>query len=87
MRRCPHDRIQYCPLYVAAHVVGLPTCIGRNLDEGCDISQRKLDYGTIVAKLIKTAVGAEIVEQCADGEWTAERQAQRARNMRAAGLH
>jgi len=85
MRKCPHERIQYCPLYVAAHCAGLPTCIGRDLEDGCDVQQGKRDYGALVAKLSK--VNSGIIEECADGEWRANRDAQRARNMRAAGLH
>lgn len=83
--KCPHERIQYCPLYVAAHCAGLPTCIGDNLYDGCDVTQGKRDYGGILSKLVKANPG--IVEECAEAEWLANRAEQRARNMRRAGLH
>lgn len=82
---CPHRDIAHCPLYHAAH-----TGDGGGCDDGqlhtdqCAIA-RGLDYAQAVANLRITHPG--LVERL---EWNVEnaaRKQQRARNLRAAGLH
>lgn len=49
MSRCPHARIQDCPLYVAAHYTTGHGCVG-DLHEPCLVAQGKLPYQTQAAK-------------------------------------
>lgn len=85
MKRCPHERIQYCPLYVAGHVVGLPTCMDQWDFDGCDVKHGRRDYESLVAELFRA--DPAMVARCAEEEEQYERAEQRERNRRAAGLH
>jgi hypothetical protein len=84
-KKCPHERVQYCPLYVAGHVVGLSTCMVKWDFDGCDVDHGRADYGQLVAKLFRQ--DANMVAECALGEERAMAAEQRKRNMRAAGVH
>ena len=49
-RKCPHDRIQDCPLYACAHFAtpGLPSCLTRDISDGrCDVDAGS-DYSLLV---------------------------------------
>src|SRR5947199_10391366 len=81
-RRCPHERIEFCPLYVAAHdgsLCGLG-CDDGKLEMGECRIDRGADYGAAIAQLSKRA--PEMVADCALREHRAQSQAQRERNMR-----
>lgn len=84
-RKCPHDRIQYCPLYLAGHECGLATCMDKWDYDGCDVDHGRKDYGQLVAELYRQK--PEIIKERADAESRAQAIAQRERNMRAAGVH
>ena len=82
---CPHANIVHCPLYIAMHVANAPSCITRDLENGCAVEQGKRKYASIVAVLSRFWPG--IIDRCADEESAALKRDQMARNMRAAGLH
>jgi hypothetical protein len=84
-RKCPHERVQYCPLYVAGHAAGLPTCMGQWDYDGCDVDHGREDYGQLVAQLHRVA--PDIIKERAEEEYRAASAEQRKRNMRAAGIH
>ena len=84
-QRCPHEHVQFCPLYVAGHVVGLPTCMGQWDFDGCDVHHGRADYCQLVGELFRA--DPKLVAECAMGEERFEVGEQRARNMRSAGLH
>lgn len=92
---CPHDNVVDCPLYLAAHGVGVPvpqamrpiSCDDGRLFEdpaSCAMA-RGLDYAAALARL--RVVAPRLVAQC---EWDASvrsRSGQRLRNMVAAAVH
>lgn len=83
---CPHKRIEFCPLYVAAHQAGGFGCI-RNGDAGftCAVKSGDFDYALGVGRL--RAVDGRMVAQL---EWKEQIEAhgeQRRRNMKTAGVH
>lgn len=82
MKRCPHEQVQFCPLYVAGHVVGLPTCMGQWDFEGCDVDHGREEYEELVAQLFRH--DPAMVADRALAEERFERAEQRKRNMRAA---
>ena len=84
-RKCPHDRIEFCPLYVAAHEAGGLGCDdGRLAEGGCAVS-RLMDYGRALARLSNE--NRELVLECAERESERMRTEQRRRNMKNLGLH
>lgn len=87
MAGCPHKNIVHCPLYLASHD-GDPRmsgCDDGRLDEGGCAVDRGMDYAAAVGRL--SAFDPRLVAQLRWNEEAAEIKAQRARNMRAAGLH
>lgn len=85
MRNCPHEDIQFCPLYVAAHETAGLGCAKGLTEEGCGVANGVLDYGRQLARLV--AADPEMVTERAMAEFEAERKAQRARNLRVNGIH
>lgn len=83
---CPHKEIRFCPLYVAAHgKTSRLGCIDGHIEGGTCAAARGLNYAMAVAKLEAHHPG--LVAECRFQEEAEESKAQRARNMRAAGLH
>ena len=82
--KCPHENIVDCPLYHAMHVAGAISCLSADLQDGCRVDQGE-DYEGIVAAL--RIQNPDLVAQCEWNSMLRERKEQRARNMRAAGLH
>ena len=85
MKKCPHEHVQYCPLYAAGHVAGLPTCMGQWDWDGCDVDHGRVDYGQKVAELFRH--NPQLVAERAAAEECHEAKYQQQRNRRAAGLH
>jgi hypothetical protein len=88
VKRCPHDDIRFCPLYVAAHddaSAGYSCDDGElgPLPTGCAVS-RGYRYADALAGLMRVA--PELVRECRAAETAAASQAQRARNMRVAAI-
>jgi len=82
---CPHSRIEFCPLYVAAHEAHGGSCDdGRLAEGGCAVS-RGLDYGRSLEKLSLT--NRELVLECAERENHVMKVEQRRRNMKNLRLH
>lgn len=83
---CPHEMIQFCPLYVAAHEAGGLGCDDGRLGEhdGCAVT-RKLNYGAALKRLVE--VKPELVEECALAEYAEQARRQRERNTRLNGIH
>lgn len=83
--RCPHDRVQDCPLYVAGHVPGLPTCMTGDWAYGCSVERGEAAYARLIQACRVAA--PRLVAEC---EWSADlhqRSEQRRRNLRAARIH
>lgn len=83
--KCPHEHIQFCPLYVAAHVAGAGGCDDGELGQGGCAVDRGMDYFKEVRRL--EVEQFELVAQCEYDQRWHERNEQRKRNMRAAGVH
>lgn len=83
---CPHRDIRFCPLYVAAHDGELSQlgCIAGEWAEGCRVDQGA-DYTHAVAVLDGKA--PRFTAELRWRQMVVDRQEQRARNMRAAGVH
>lgn len=84
--KCPHARIQYCPLYIGMHIVGGPSCWPANndLDMGCAVDQGA-SYEALVTAFFR-AYPADFAEVTL-AERRSETVGQRSRNMRLLGLH
>lgn len=82
---CPHDKAQDCPLYWAMHGAGGLGCDDGELWQGSCAASRGLDYTAALALL--QARDPRLVAECAFRREQRAARAQRARNMRAAGLH
>lgn len=85
MKGCPHEHVQYCPLYVAGHVAGLPTCMGQWDFDGCDVYHGRADYSDLVAALFRA--DPNMVAECGEREERRYAADQRQRNRRHAGVH
>lgn len=84
-RKCQHERIEFCPLYIAAHEGGGFGCDdGRLAEGGCAVS-RGMDYGKALARL--SHANRELVLECAERESHHMKIEQRRRNMKNLGLH
>jgi hypothetical protein len=84
-RKCPHARIEFCPLYVAAHEGGGFGCDDGRLSEGGCAASRGMDYGRALAKL--SLANRALVLECAERENQTMKIEQRRRNMKNLGLH
>jgi len=84
---CPHEKIQHCPLYVAAHDphYGISCEDGLAYEGGCAVS-RGLNYPEAVGRLSASG-GNQLIAILKFNEANELRKAQVARNMRAAGFH
>lgn len=84
--KCPHERIEHCPLYVAAHEAGGYGCDDGKLGdhEGCAVD-RGVDYGRAVARLCDA--NRELVQECAEREGFYLKMEQRRRNRLLNGIH
>jgi hypothetical protein len=87
VKRCPHDDIRHCPLYVAAHGDGyVYSCDDGELGPmptGCAVS-RGYSYTDGIEGLMRVA--PDLVRECRAAEAAAASQAQRERNMRIAAV-
>lgn len=84
---CPHARVEHCPLYVAGHVPNLPTCLTGAIEEGCSVQRGEAVYDWLLGALEADTEGRRLVAERKWQEATIERQEQRLRNFRAAGIH
>lgn len=87
---CPHaEAIQFCPLYVAAHVAGLLTCCDGDLESDygnhCAVERGQMDFHHAVETL--RASNPMLVAQCEFGKMKHDALVQVKRNMRANGIH
>ncbi len=82
---CPHSNIADCPLYHGMHVPGGPSCHSDKLDEGLCAVALGADYDALVAAL--RARHPKVVAECEFGADVRASKEQRARNMRASGVH
>lgn len=84
--KCPHDNIVHCPLYTGAHVAYGPSCDDGELGTGtCAVGRGVISYRATVEKL--RGKHPKLVAECEFAEAAEQAKAQRARNMRAAGVH
>lgn len=84
-RKCPHSRIEFCPLYIAAHEASGYGCDDGRLGEGGCAVSRSMNYGKALAAL--SHANRELVQECAERESLHMRLEQRSRNMKNLGLH
>jgi len=85
MSDCPHDRNEFCPLYIAAHEAGGFGCDDGKLGEGGCAVSRGMEYGQALAKL--SLAKRALVLECAEAENRHMKIEQRKRNMKNLGLH
>lgn len=85
MAKCPHDEARFCPLYHAAHEGGGHGCDDGRLGEGGCAVDRGLDYDRAYVRLCLAK--PQLVAECEFKELEEARKQQRARNLRAVGLH
>ncbi len=85
--KCPHDRIQYCPLYVGMHIAGGPSCWPKKGDpemDGCAVEQGE-PYEELVAKFFRAYPEEFAAVTLAEREY--EKREQRSRNLANNGIH
>jgi hypothetical protein len=78
-KRCPHEEIQFCPLYVASHGTGFGCDDGRLGEDGCAVT-RGMPYHREVEVLRVRCPG--LVEGCEWRQALADRKARIGRNLR-----
>lgn len=86
--KCPHNRIQHCPLYVGMHIAGGPSCWPKRGDpeqDGCAVEQGEAGYEELVAEFWRAHPKDFTEVTLAEREYEAKEQ--RARNMRLSGIH
>lgn len=88
--RCPHDHVQFCPLYVVAHeqraeLLRLTCCSGDMLMEGCAVERGTMDYRRQVA--LVASIDPRMVATVRFNEEARAAKDQKARNLRLAGIH
>lgn len=84
MNKCPHARIQFCPLYVESHHTRGFGCVD-DAATPCRVERGKMSYAKAIAQL--SGVDARLVATLAFNEDAHRRAAQRARNLRLNGVH
>ena len=82
--KCPHNRIQHCPLYVESHNCRQLGCVD-DLAKPCRVERGKLSYQKGLSKL--RAEDAKLVAICEFNEKAHESHEQISRNMRLLGIH
>lgn len=85
--KCPHEYIQYCPLYIGMHIAGGPSCWPKNNrleDLGCAVDQGA-PYEELVIKFFQAHPKDFAEVTAAEREFEAGMQ--RKRNMRHSGVH
>lgn len=82
--KCPHDRIQHCPLYVESHHCRGLGCVD-DVGRPCGVERGKMDYTKAVANL--RAADAKLVAIVEFNEQAHQSREQISRNMRLLGIH
>ncbi len=86
--RCPHEHIEFCPLYVAGHSTRVDVlsfgCVD-DMARPCRVKRGKIDYAKSEAELAATA--PRLVANCKFSEEARVSKEQRERNMRSNGIH
>jgi hypothetical protein len=82
--KCPHARIQHCPLYVESHNCRQLGCVD-DLAKPCRVARGKMRYEKAVANL--RAEDARLVAICEFNEKSHESREQISPNMRLLGIH
>lgn len=85
--KCPHAKIQFCPLYIGMHIAGGPSCWPKNneLDDGCGVDQGHFTYEEKVIEFWRAH--PQDFAEITLNERADEAGEQRKRNMRLMGLH
>ena len=84
--KCPHDLIQFCPLYAGMHIDNGPSCWPKNndLEKGCAVDQGA-SYATLLARFERAH--PDIVKERAAAERHHHASEQRDRNLKLNGIH
>lgn len=85
-RRCPHAAVQHCPLYIASHggPAGALGCCWGDWSQGCAVDRGEMKYGEALAAV--ATADPLMVARALESERARRADAQRRRNMLAAGL-
>ena len=83
MKRCPHNDVRFCPLYLAAHTASGGCDDGRLGEGGCAVT-RGLSYANERKRL--EVAEFHLVARAEFDERQEARRQQAARNMRLCGL-
>jgi hypothetical protein len=83
-KRCPHDRIEHCPLYVESHNTRLMGCVD-DVAEPCVVERGKRKYEKLLANL--SVADPRLIAMCRFSEEASKVREQRARNLRLNGIH
>lgn len=83
--RCPHKDVRFCPLYVASHIPMGVGCDDGQLGIGACAVARGMNYRRQIEQL--RLVDPALVARLAFLEQAMDAGKQRARNLRAAGIH
>ena len=82
--KCPHIRIQHCPLYVESHNQRHLRCVD-DIAKPCRVESGKMSYVKGISTL--RAVDGRLVAICEFNEQAHEAREQISRNMRLLGIH
>ena len=82
--KCPHARVQHCPLYVESHNCRQLGCVD-DIAKPCRVERGKTTYTKAVKAL--RAVDPRLVAICEFNENAYESREQISRNMRLLGIH
>jgi hypothetical protein len=82
--KCPHTRIQHCPLYVESHNQRRLGCVD-DIAKPCQVERGKIGYERGLRKL--RAEYLRLVAICEFNEKAHESREQISRNMRLLGIH
>jgi hypothetical protein len=82
--KCPHSRIQHCPLYVESHNQRHLGCVD-DMAKPCRVERGKMSYARGVSS--RRAEDVRLVAICEFNEKAHEGREQISRNMRSLGIH
>ena len=81
--KCPHEKVQFCPLYVGMHIVGSPNCWHRDLNVGCSVDHGA-SYEDLIAQFFRA--DPQMFAEITMAERADEGHDQRDRNLRALNM-
>lgn len=83
MAKCPHERIQFCPLFVESHNCRGLGCVD-DMAKDCEVVRGKMNYTKAIDALRETDL--PMLTHIQFSEIAFLRQEQRARNLKVNGI-